>query len=385
MNVCKLTGDYFYYKDPIGYGSFSIIYKGYNISEPTKSLAIKRITKIIDMKYFHNEVDLMKKLDHPNILKLYDVVKTNGSIYLILEYCNCGDLSNYIQKDTNNSHDFKYFNQIFKGLEYLYRNRILHRDIKPHNILIKDGIIKISDFGFAKSFEKNELITTFCGSPLYMAPEIIKDKEYNLKSDIWSLGVIIYELFTKKHPYYVESKKMLWSKIKHGIVINYSEIKNEQIIELLQKMLIDDPNERSDWEVVFKTLHTIETFDNKRSLYDCSDDMMFQMDELNNSSIMARSEIIPRKSQLNDISFSVNPSSNNDSFLFESDDYKIISRSAPNQLAKSYLENYIKEKNNTADKEIIPILGNEPGKSKSLVNSILEKSMKTVKSYFSGW
>ena len=178
---------------------------------------------------------------------------------------------------------------------------------------------------------------------------------------------------------------MLWSKIKHGIVINYSEIKNEQIIELLQKMLVDDPNERSDWEVVFKTLHTIETFDNKRSLYDCSDDMMFQMDEFNNSSIMARSEIIPRKSQLNDISFSVNPSSNNDSFLFESDDYKIISRSAPNQLAKSYLENYIKEKNNTVDKQIIPILGNEPGKSKSVVNSILEKSMKTVKSYFSGW
>jgi len=112
---------------------------------------------------------------------------------------------------------------------------------------------------------------------------------------------------------------------------------------------------------------------------------MFQMDELNNSSIMARSEIIPRKSQLNDMSFSVNPCSNNDSFLFESDDYKIISRSAPNQLAKSYLENYIKEKNNTVDKEIIPILGNEPSKAKSVVNSMIEKSMKTVKSYFSGW
>ena len=225
MNVCKLTGDYYYYKDPIGYGSFSIIYKGYNITDPTKSLAIKRITKIIDMKYFHNEVDLMKKLDHPNILKLYDVVKNNGSVYLILEYCNSGDLSGYIQNDKNYSNNYSYFEQIFKGLEYLYKNKILHRDIKPHNILVKDGVIKISDFGFAKAFEKNELITTFCGSPLYMAPEIIKNKEYNLKSDIWSLGVIIYELFTKKHPYYVDSKQHLWLKIKKGIIIDYSEIK----------------------------------------------------------------------------------------------------------------------------------------------------------------
>ena len=78
MNVCKLTGDYYYYKDPIGYGSFSIIYKGYKLSNPSQCLAIKRITKIIDMKYFHNEVELMKKLDHPNILKLYDVVKIKG-------------------------------------------------------------------------------------------------------------------------------------------------------------------------------------------------------------------------------------------------------------------------------------------------------------------
>ena len=85
MNVSKLNDQYYYYKEPIGYGSFSIIYKGYSIHS-SKPLAIKRITKIIDMKYFHNEVDLMKQLDHPNILKLYDVVKTNGNIYLILEY-----------------------------------------------------------------------------------------------------------------------------------------------------------------------------------------------------------------------------------------------------------------------------------------------------------
>tara|TARA_Y100000389_G_scaffold108468_1_gene105617 strand:+ start:894 stop:2054 length:1161 start_codon:yes stop_codon:yes gene_type:complete len=386
MNVCKLTGDYYYYKDPIGYGSFSIIYKGYNITDPTKSLAIKRITKIIDMKYFHNEVDLMKKLDHPNILKLYDVVKNNGSVYLILEYCNSGDLSGYIQNDKNYSNNYSYFEQIFKGLEYLYKNKILHRDIKPHNILVKDGVIKISDFGFAKAFEKNELITTFCGSPLYMAPEIIKNKEYNLKSDIWSLGVIIYELFTKKHPYYVDSKQHLWLKIKKGIIIDYSEIKNESIVNILKKMLVDEPDDRADWEIIFSLLNELD-FDDFRSDSDIAEDeLIFDMEtDINPDSSVVHSEIIPKKPKYNDISYSVNVHTNSESFLYESDEYKIISRSAPNQMAKSYLENYIKEKNKQTTRQAIPILGNEPAQNQSVVNSFISKSVKTVKSYFSGW
>ena len=386
MNVCKLTGDYYYYKDPIGYGSFSIIYKGYNIADPTKALAIKRITKIIDMKYFHNEVDLMKKLDHPNILKLYDVVKNNGSVYLILEYCNSGDLSGYIQNDKNYSNNYTYFEQIFKGLEYLYKNKILHRDIKPHNILVKDGVIKISDFGFAKAFEKNELITTFCGSPLYMAPEIIKNKEYNLKSDIWSLGVIIYELFTKKHPYYVDSKQHLWMKIKKGIIIDYTEIKNESIVNILKKMLVDEPNQRADWDIIFNLLNELDIEDLRSDSDIADDEMIFDMEtDINPDSSIFHSEIIPKKPKYNDISYSVNAHTNSESFLYESDEYKIISRSAPNQMAKSYLENYIKEKNKQATGQAIPILGNEPSQNQSMVNSIISKSVKTVRSYFSGW
>ena len=386
MNICKLTGDYYYYKDPIGYGSFSIIYKGYRISEPTNLLAIKRITKIIDMKYFHNEVELMKKLNHENILKLYDVVKMNGNIYLILEYCNCGDLSNYISSNSTNTNDFKYFQQIFKGLEYLYKNRILHRDVKPHNILIKDGIIKISDFGFAKAFEKNELITTFCGSPLYMAPEIIKNKEYNLKSDIWSLGVIIYELFTKRHPYYADSKKILWDKIKTGIIIDYNNIQCSSIVNILQMMLIDDPDKRANWEDIFNEHNKLDYSNNySDETHIQNEEMIFDMDkefDMENSTV--QSEIIPKRHVYNDTSFSVNIQTD-ESFMYESDEYKIISRSAPNNMGKSYLENYIKEKNKQSNTQAIPILGSEPSQSSSVVNSFLDKSYKTVKSMFNGW
>ncbi len=383
MNVCKLTGDYYYYKDPIGYGSFSIIYKGYKLSNPSQCLAIKRITKIIDMKYFHNEVELMKKLDHPNILKLYDVVKINGTIYLILEYCNCGDLSNYIQKDKSRINDFTYFKQIFKGLEYLYRNKILHRDMKPHNILIKDNVIKISDFGFAKAFEKNELITTFCGSPLYMAPEIIKNKEYNLKSDIWSLGVIIYELLTKQHPYYVDTKTLLWKKVKEGIDIDYTLIKNDLVIKILKMMLVEDPILRADWEEIFDYFDELDYFEPQDVDNGLQEEMIFTM-EYENENNTVRSEIIPKKSFIPETSYSVNPQSNDESFMYESDEYRIISRSAPNQLAKSYLENYIRDKNKSVKTESIPILGNEPNSS-TVVNSIIEKSFKTVKNMFSGW
>ena len=110
----------------------------------------------------------MKKIDHPNILKFYKAIKKEGKVYLVLEYCNGGDLSKYISTG-NNENDLKYLKQILNGLDFLFKNNVLHRDIKPQNILIHNNNIKISDFGFAKSFEKNELITTFCGSPLYGA------------------------------------------------------------------------------------------------------------------------------------------------------------------------------------------------------------------------
>lgn len=380
MNVSKLNDDYYYYKEPIGYGSFSIIYKGYSVHSKVP-LAIKRITKIIDMKYFYNEVKLMKQLDHPNILKLYDVIKNNGSIYLVLEYCNGGDLSNYISKNNSNLNEIEIYIQIFKGLEYLYDKQILHRDMKPHNLLIHNDTIKISDFGFAKSFEKNELITTFCGSPLYMAPEIVKNKEYNSKSDIWSLGVIIYELFTKKHPYYTDTKQLLWEKIKNGLDIDYTIIDYQEINEILGMMLIEDPEERVDWDVLFKAVHSFDY-----SIYiNTNEELVFTLDEdLEYDNSIAQSVIIPKKKNDNSVSCSINIQDFDNSTILREDDYRIISRSAPNNMSKSYLENYISSQNDD-NKTAIPILGNEPLYKSYGINSFMEKSIKTVKNLLNKW
>jgi serine/threonine protein kinase len=378
MDVCRLNNDYFYYKDPIGYGSFSMIYKGYkhNCENP---FAIKQITKIIDMRHFNNEVELMKKLDHPNILKLYDVVVKNKKIYLILEYCNSGDLSSYI-KSASNKFNYKYLKQIMNGLKYLYKKNILHRDIKPQNILIHDDNIKISDFGFAKSFEKNELITTFCGSPLYMAPEIINKREYNEKSDIWSLGVILYELFCKKHPYYTESKETLWKNIKNGIQINCNEIKDNSIRFLIESLLINDADKRCNWDKLFNNYSKLQI---NNSIYN-SFGSIFQMEDIpvNTNNKITQSVIIPKRNRFDSLTNSENIN-NIDEKVIDYDDYRIISKSAPNNLGLSYLENYMKnkEKKTTEDKSI-HILGSSPAQNSNNISYYLDKSVKSVNSLF---
>lgn len=375
MNVSKLSEQYYYYSEPIGYGSFSIIYKGYN-THSHNLIAVKQITKIIDKRYFNNEVELMKKLDHPNILKLYDVIKKKDTIYLILEYCNGGDLSKYIGT-REKKHDNKYFYQIFSGLEYLCNNNILHRDIKPHNILIKNGNVKISDFGFAKAFEKNELITTFCGSPLYMAPEIIKKREYNSKSDIWSLGVIVYELFLKKHPYYTESKKILWNKIKSGIQINYDNL-DPLVEEIVRLMLVENPADRVNWENLFSYNTDIKNLNNDN--IDDSD-LLFEFDDIEadyNKSI-SNSVLIP-KSKNNLAAYSIDYREFNKSSINETEDYTVFSRSAPD-ITSSYMENYISNKKSNSTREGIPILGNHPNVDNS-ISSIVDKSIKKVKNMF---
>tara|TARA_B110000211_G_C14086263_1_gene556831 strand:+ start:3695 stop:4738 length:1044 start_codon:yes stop_codon:yes gene_type:complete len=249
MSIKILNENYYYHTAKIGEGSFSSIYKGYNYNN--ELVAIKKITKLIDKKHFCNEIELMKKLEHCNILKFYDAIVKKGKHFIILEYCAGGTLADYISSDSH-EYNSKYFYESISGLEYLYLKDIIHRDIKPHNILIHNHCIKISDFGFAKSFEKNELITTFCGSPLYMAPEIILEHEYDLVSDMWSLGVVLYELITKYHPYSCENRKELWSKMRRrDLNIIFDDIQSQYKCDIIKKMLTFNRKNRLSWDELF--------------------------------------------------------------------------------------------------------------------------------------
>ena len=385
----KTLDNYFYYNKQIAQGSFSVIYRGYNIHDRTP-VAIKKIIKQIYKKYINSEIDIMKTLDHTNILKLYDVITYKNTLYLVLEYCNKGDLINYI-KSGDNTHDIDYIKQILCGLKYLYNNNILHRDIKPQNILINNNIIKICDFGFAKNIKDNDLLSTFCGSPLYMAPEILKYREYTDKSDIWSLGVIIYEIIFKRHPYMSSNHIDLIKKIKDEDLI----IDDSPLSPLLKRMLVNNPQNRISWVELFSIdwfnnnlVNHKDYFKNIENL-NIKDDIDLTFSDIFNSENDEESESL--------MSFSYNDNMDTMSGIDKEDTEdkedkliaiksnksfgsKVYPHSAPNET--NYLENYIHNKSKSI-KSSYKILGNSPKLSNSVgIYNYLNKSVGTIKNFF---
>lgn len=255
-------GEYVYEPNPIGQGAFAKIYRGYHYKSNTE-VAIKAIyldnKQISDRKLFTkritNEIKIMLNLEHPNIIHLYDYHFSDDleTIYLIMEYCP-SDLNVYLkdngplsEKETN-----KLFYQICDGLKYLLSKKILHRDLKPHNFLLTaDNNIKITDFSFAKFFEPNSMSATICGSPLYMAPEIIKGEMYTNKSDLWSLGIILYQLLFNRYPYYADTPYTLIERIEnHPLSFPQSNISHE-CLSLIHDLLTIDVSKRINWLQLF--------------------------------------------------------------------------------------------------------------------------------------
>ena len=188
----------------LGKGSFSKVYLGKNIIND-ENIAIKLIdiTKCKNFVDINKEIDILKELNHENIIQLEKSIMKDNKLYIILEYCPLGDLNKFFNKVSIKEQYVKHYaKQIIDGLMYLSSKNIMHRDIKPHNILLKNiYTIKLTDFGFAKYYNNIDMTSTLCGSPIYMAPEIMKLKKYDYKADIWSLGVVLYELLYATHPY----------------------------------------------------------------------------------------------------------------------------------------------------------------------------------------
>ena len=199
-----VLGNYRIQKKSIGKGSFSKIYVG-NSTSTGEQIAVKIIKKsnVKNENTILREIKIMSMIRHRNVLCLLDVLVSNNKYYLIMEYCNMGDLKGYMRNRDLNEKELRYYmTQIRDGMWELHKNNIIHRDLKPQNILVNsEDCLKISDFGFAKSYNPDtDLQQTMCGSPLYMAPEILEQKKYTDIVDLWSIGVIMYELYFNETP-----------------------------------------------------------------------------------------------------------------------------------------------------------------------------------------
>ena len=265
----KYIDKYIYDENYIGKGTFSKVYIGYEKNIKEKKYAIKKIYKKSDpkyAKYVKYEIEIMNKLKHKNIITLYDTIYTEKYVFLVLELCDT-DLNNYIQNNVINEQDTKFIiRQIIEAIKYIMDNNIVHRDLKPHNILINKDTkeIKICDFGFAKEFKDTLLTDTVCGSPLYMAPELLKNQKYNIKSDIWSLGIIMYEIVMKNHPFKSNNITDLIYRIQNDKPILTNSNFSQGCKELINNLLIVDYTKRLEWSEIFSNKWLYETDNNSK-------------------------------------------------------------------------------------------------------------------------
>lgn len=255
----RIIGNYSMFLDQlIGGGCFGQIYLGCETSQPELKVAIKHVkiknlSSLEFQNYVENETKIFLMISHPNIIKYYDSVKIDNDFYLILEYCS-ESLSSYATKFPKNCIPEKNAMSIIKevalALSYLNSKMIVHRNLYPNNLLFQNGIVKICSFSFATIAENLDQLPGkgSVGTPSYEAPEIYYKKAYSYKCDIWSLGLIFYQMLYGKLPWISKGLTVLFDNISKNELIFPEEPKiSENLKNLLKEMLCVDVKERCDW------------------------------------------------------------------------------------------------------------------------------------------
>ncbi|KIP10032.1 hypothetical protein PHLGIDRAFT_59535, partial [Phlebiopsis gigantea 11061_1 CR5-6] len=235
------------------YAAVKIISKGVLNSHMSLGHADEEAQKVLHA--IEREIVIMKLIDHPNIMRLYDVWETSTELYLILEYIEGGELFDYLcnRGKLSTSEALGYFQQIMVAVDYCHHFNIAHRDLKPENLLLdKDNNIKVADFGMAAWQGKTNLLQTACGSPHYAAPEVVMGRAYNgACSDIWSCGIVLYALLAGKLPFDDDDMGVLLDKVKIGKFMMPTHL-DPSAKDLISKMLEKNPIKRITVSEVLK-------------------------------------------------------------------------------------------------------------------------------------
>ncbi|KAK8546361.1 hypothetical protein V6N13_067586 [Hibiscus sabdariffa] len=258
----RVVGNYLVGRQ-IGSGSFSIVWHARHRVHGTevaiKEIAMGRLNKKLQDSLM-SEIVILKRINHPNIVRLHDIIEVPGKIHLVLEYCKGGDLSMYITRNGSvpEATAKHFMQQLAAGLQVLCDNNLIHRDLKPQNLLLSTNDsradLKIADFGFARSLQPRGLAETLCGSPLYMAPEIMQLQKYDAKADLWSVGAILFQLVTGKTPFTGNNQIQLLQNIMKSTELLFPMGNNyltADCKDLCLRLLRRNPVERLTFEEFF--------------------------------------------------------------------------------------------------------------------------------------
>ena len=249
FNPPKTLGDYII-KKTIGKGTFSKVKLGIH-KETKQKVAIKILEKSAivekdDLERIIREMTILNQIDHINVIKVYDIYESEDNYLIIMEYCEGGELFNYIVKNQKLSEEETsfFFYQIINGVEYLHSKNIVHRDLKPENLLLCEGnILKIIDFGLSNFYNGNYLSTP-CGSPCYASPEMVSGNKYNgFNIDIWAIGIILFAMLCGYLPFEDDDNDILFQKILE-CKLDYPKHLSSLAKDIMKKILVTNPEKR---------------------------------------------------------------------------------------------------------------------------------------------
>jgi len=251
----KISEFYQIEKKKLGEGSYGSVSKAKNLSTGAVR-ACKSISKthMTNTDRFKAEISLMKIMDHPNIIKLYETFEDHRNVYLIMELCSGGELFDRIIEAGHFTEvqAATLMQQIIRAIYYMHENRVCHRDLKPENFLflskdpIDKNLLKIIDFGLSCKFQPGETLTTKAGTPYYVAPQVLAGK-YGHESDLWSCGVIMFVLLCGYPPFFGETDAEVLVKVKMGnFSFNPADWKNisDDAKNLIRNLLRMNPRDR---------------------------------------------------------------------------------------------------------------------------------------------